>query len=323
MLLTATALTAMLSAPPAIAQDFTAAVAGVSDRANAVSGMSHFYSVVREPAAGLPDHTVFRPEKLNEFPRKSLPVVFWANGACSPSNFGYTFLSTILAAHGFVVVANGVYNAEPANGTATPSLLTDAMNWASGNYAVQDDAGGNARTQFRDRLDLNKIAVAGQSCGGLEALVAGADPRVKTVMAFNTGFFSTPTPANGYPNGIGREQLQNLHVPVLIVNGGTTDVAYQNSIDNYNILVAQGTAAYLASNANAGHSGLWFGIVNGVGNTFILTEAERLAVNWLDYLLNGTATAGQYFFGPNCQVCDAHRDPYGDWTSQTNIDVTP
>ncbi len=105
MLLTATALTAMLSAPPAIAQDFTAAVAGVSDRANAVSGMSHFYWVVREPAAGLPDHTVFRPEKLNEFPRKSLPVVFWADGACSPSNFQYTFLSTILAAHGFVVVA--------------------------------------------------------------------------------------------------------------------------------------------------------------------------------------------------------------------------
>jgi hypothetical protein len=268
----------------------------------------------------VPDHTVFRPEDLGDFPARSLPVIFFANGGCSPSNFGFTWLLTDWAAHGFVVIADGAYNAEPGSGTVNPTNLLNAIDWATDHYNAGNDADDTARAQFNDTLDLTKIAVAGQSCGGEEALVAGGNPRVKTVLALNTGFFPTP---QAFENGYGLANLKNIDVPVLVVNGGTTDVAYQNSIDNYNILVAQGTPAYLASNANAGHSGLWFGIINGVGNTSVLTESEALTVNWLDYILNGNAVAGRYLFGPNCQVCNAHRDPAGDWTSQTNINANP
>jgi dienelactone hydrolase len=295
-LLALTAFSAALLAGVAIAGDDEN---DQSHPGNVAPAMNRFYSIVREPALSLADHTVFMPADLDAFGPRTLPVVFWANGGCSPSNYGFTFLLTILASHGFVVIANGAYYAEPGAGTVTPSKLIAAMDWAQSS---------ESRRQFDNRLDLNKVAVAGQSCGGLEALVAGADSRVKTVLALNTGFF--PTPLNGY----GREQLANLHVPVLWVNGGPTDVAYQNSIDNYNILLSQHKPVYLASNAHAGHSGLWFGIRDGVGNTAMLAQAEAITTNWLDYFLNGNSTAASYFFGSGCGLC-----VQPEWTVTTNI----
>jgi hypothetical protein len=147
---------------------------------------------------------------------------------------------------------------------------------------------------------IPKIGVAGQSCGGLEALVAASDPRVGSLAAVNTGFFPTPT------DGYGRERLANIHVPTLVVNGGPTDVAYQNSIDNYNLINAP---AYLASNSAAGHSGLWFGIRDGNGDVPMANQGATLLVNWFDFTLNGNSGAGQYFFGSNCGLCSQQ-----DWT---------
>jgi hypothetical protein len=257
----------------------------------------HFYPVVREPAQGLPNHTVFRPADLAEFGPGEVPVVFWANGGCNQSNFGFTYLLTVLASRGFIVVANGAYDATLKGGTVTPSLLIDAINWVE------------STTQFKRRVDGSKLAVAGQSCGGLEALVAGEHPRIKTVLALNSGFF--PTPMNGY----GREQLKYLNKPVLVVNGGPADVAYANGLANYELLVAQGTETYFASNSHAQHSGLWFGIRDGVGDTTMLAQAEKLVVNWLDYILNGSLTAGRYYFGNDCGLC-----VQPEWFVQSNMD---
>jgi len=230
--------------------------------------------------------------------------VFWANGGCNASNFGFTYLLTVMAARGFVVIANGAFDAVLAGGNVTPSKLAEALNWIEG--------ANNASGQFHGKLDTGKMALAGQSCGGLEALIAGADSRIDTILAFNTGFFPTGAPTNGY----GREQLQNIRgKPTLWVNGGPQDVAYQNSIDNYNLLVAQGTPSYLASNSHAQHSGLWFGIRDGVGDTQMLAQAEKLTINWLDYWLNGNTTAGRYFFGNGCGLC-----VQPDWTVKTSMD---
>lgn len=244
------------------------------------------------------NHTVFRPADMSVIGPNALPVVYWANGGCNASNFGFTYILTVLAARGYFVVANGAFDAVLAGGTVTPSKLTEAIEWID-----------TADAQYFNRLDTTNMAVAGQSCGGLEALAAGDHPRIKTIVAFNTGFFPTPT------NGFGREQLATLHKPVLVVNGGPQDVAYQNSIDNYNILVAQGTEAYLASNPFAWHSGLLFGVRNGVGDTQMLAQAERLFVNWLHYMFAGDKTAGRYFFGHGCGLC-----ANADWSVKTNMD---
>jgi predicted alpha/beta-hydrolase family hydrolase len=249
------------------------------------------YSTVREATEGLPAHTLYRPQHLELFDQGSVPVVVWANGACRDSNYGFLFISTMVASHGFIIIANGAFDA-PAitGGSVNPQNQIDAMNW------LESEAG---IAQLQGRADLTKIAVAGQSCGGLEALIAGADPRTKTVLAFNTGFFEDCT------LGYCRDELANLHTPVLFVNGGPSDIAYENSIANYNLTQ---TPAYLAEHKYVGHSGFLYGIREGEGDTTVLTQAERTYVNWLDFMLNGNQEARGYFFGANCDLCG-----HDDW----------
>jgi dienelactone hydrolase len=256
----------------------------------------NFYPTVREPAPGLPSHTVFRPATF--VGTDKLPVVFYANGGCNASNFGATYILTVLAARGFFVVANGSFDAVLAGGSITPVKLDNAISWID-----------QADSIYLNQIDTSRMAVMGQSCGGLEALIAAANPRIKTAIALNTGFFPTVF------QGFGREQLANIHKPVLWFNGGPQDVAYQNSIDNYNIMASQGTEVYLASNSHAWHSGLLFGIRDGIGDTGMLAQAEKLIINWLDYLLNDNKTAGRYFFGNSCGLC-----VQPDYSVRTNMD---
>lgn len=255
------------------------------------------FATIREPSQGLAAHTVYRPANLSQFSENSIPVIVWANGACRDSNYGFVFISTLVATHGFIVVANGAFDAPAITGSnVNPENLINALDWMETE---------EANNQFDGRADLSKIAVAGQSCGGLEALIAGADDRAKTVLAFNTGFFED------CQLGVCRSELENLHTPVLWVNGGTTDIAYQNSIDNYNLT---NTPAYYAENKYAGHSGLLYGIREGNGDTLMLTQAERIYVNWLDFMLNDNQEAKGYFFGGDCDLC---QNP--DWiTRQKN-----
>ena len=249
------------------------------------------YSTVREATQGLAAHTLYRPQHLELFEPDSIPVVVWANGACRDSNYGFLFISTMVSSHGFIVIANGAFDA-PAitGGTVVPQNQIDAMDWL---------ASDEGQEQLQGRADLTKIAVAGQSCGGLEALIAGADPRTKTVLAFNTGFFYDCA------LGVCRDELENLHTPVLYVNGGPSDIAYENSIANYNLTQ---TPAYLAEHKFVGHSGFLYGIREGQGDTTVLTQAERTYVNWLDFMLNGNQQARAYFFGENCDLCK-----HDDW----------
>ena len=42
-------------------------------------------------------------------------------------------------------------------------------------------------------LNLDEVAVMGQSCGGLQATVNSADPRVKTSVIWNSGVYRAGT----------------------------------------------------------------------------------------------------------------------------------
>jgi hypothetical protein len=288
--------TSAVVACTAFAVNAFAAPAGETDKYVAGQpAVGQWFPTVREAADGLPGHTVFRPADMTRFSPNSVPVIVWANGACRTSNLGFMVTLTSLANHGFVVIANGDFDA-PINVTTNvePESLTEAINWAMT---------GNNHSQFLSRLATTKIGVAGQSCGGEEALVAAADPRVVSLAGLNTGFFPTPLP---FENGYSRANLANIHVPTLMVNGGPSDVAYQNSIDNYNLINAP---AYLASTPHASHSGLWFGIRDGNGDVPMANQGVVLLVNWFDFTLNADAEAARYFFGPNCGLC-AQPAPY-------------
>jgi dienelactone hydrolase len=252
-----------------------------------------FHPVVREAAARTgnyaAEYTVYRPADLDRVPGR-LPVVVFGNGACRhTSNDELLTLETLLAAHGFVVVAVGGFD-EPAlteNGSPVPKVITDAITWAE----RENDRRGS---ELRNRLDTRRIGVTGHSCGGIEALVAGADPRVKSVLSLDSGFFADGT------LGYGRENLRNLHTPTMFVDGGPADVAYPNSGENYDLVTVP---AVRATNPAAGHTGFVYGQRDGNPDPSVREEAVRVLVAWFDFTLNGNRTARAYLLGAGCGLC--------------------
>ncbi|MFC5235481.1 hypothetical protein ACFPL3_27610 [Pseudonocardia zijingensis] len=257
------------------------------------AGSRDVRATVREAAEGLPGHTVYRPADLRVLPRGGVPVIAYGNGACAASNLSAITFLTGLASQGYIVIANGAPDAfpvpsTPETTTAHPEALLAAIDWAT--------TSREARRQLDGRAAPDRIGVLGHSCGGVEALAAGTDPRVGAVAGFNTGYL--PEPAFG---GYGRDRLAQLHSPTLLVNGGPDDVAYQNSIDNHALLTVP---AALAGHATVGHSGL----ISGEQ----ATTGWQVAADWFDYVLRGDERAGARFVGPDCGLCT---EP--EWTVET------
>ena len=217
-----------------------------------------------------------------------MPLVVWSNGGCRPANSLFITTLMLLAARGFIVVADGAPEApsDAATGSPHPQRVIEAIDWAT----TSEDA----RRQFQNRSDPTKIAVMGQSCGGLEALGAAKDPRVGSTVSLNIGLYSGPDPVGG----LSRDLLRLLHGPVLFIHGGPADTVGQNSIENYALV---DLPAALVSNPAGGHARLFYGIPVGQpddGKIILVEETVTILVQWLDFTLNGNRTAMEYFVGP-------------------------
>lgn len=249
--------------------------------------MDKYYDVVREAAPGLPGWTVYRPVNLTSGIKGRVPIVIWSNGACTISNDSYVYFLTQVAAHGFVVVAFGApaEHGSP-NGIAVADRMKMAIDWATASP-------GHGGPVYFNQLDASKIATAGHSCGGVDAeYTAVTDSRVKTTLVLNSGFQPDGRCGMSGPLACSRALIPNLYGPALFLNGGTTDVAYQNSIDNYTLNTVVPSA--LVSQATAGHSGLY----GSVSRTIQIQFAQAV-VEWLDGILNGNEDALQWVIGPN------------------------
>jgi hypothetical protein len=236
------------------------------------------FAVTREAAYGTNNrYTVNRPANPAAV-TGTMPVLAYGNSGCAhgSSSMEAPMLS-LVAARGIVVVQEGAVSGQATgvpSGVA-PSLLTDAITWAEKENA-------RSGSPLAGRLDLTKVAVAGHSCGGLEALLAGADPRVKAVVSLDSGFF-----ANGGLGGSPAE-LNKLHSPVIFMDGGPSDIAYAQSRDNYDRVTVP---AVLAEQASAGHGGFVTGTYR--------TDAMAAVVQFLDYTLNGNPAGRTFLLQPS------------------------
>jgi hypothetical protein len=215
-----------------------------------------------------------------------------------------------LASQAIVVIAQGA----PGNATAsydsyatvphsTASMLIDAIDWASANAGK-----GNW-----SHLDASRVAVAGQSCGGLEAYSAGTDKRVSMYGIFNSGGNLTGTVTGAGAKGITK--------PVFYFLGGTTDIAYSavslpfltlNIIRSgyfcegcTMLMMQQGTADYAA--LPAGTPACKGNLPVGHGGTYNEVNGGKIGVAasyFFQWMLRGNVTASQWFTSPTMAVAD-------------------
>ncbi|MEC8444092.1 MAG: alpha/beta hydrolase [Pseudomonadota bacterium] len=236
----------------------------------------------------LPSHTIYQPTNLDSV-TTPLPVVAWGVGGCTlPGVSVGVFLAEISAA-GYLVVSN---NSPWSTFPTSSDMLIETLDWAE----VQNS---DPASEYFGKLDVDNVALMGHSCGGLEALHAGAnDPRVDTVIAVGSGIFDS-----GSLGGATKDDLLTLP-PTLWMNGGPEDIAYPQAENDYADVpdyVPVVWANYDLSDRGAG----LFGAHNGTLNDEAGGEYARASILWLDWLLKGQESNQVQFMEASCGLCDA------------------
>jgi hypothetical protein len=287
------------NAPPPQSAEEQAAMAQAFARFNALpdtAGTGPF-PAIKEVARNLPKNTVYRPANLAKVQPGSLGILGWGNGGCSPDGASQRLHLAEIASHGYVVVAAGPIlsgpgvSSRPQGEQGERTTAQDVMNGIEWALAENRREG----SPLYGLIDPAKVAVSGFSCGGVQAISLAHDPRIKAVVLHNTGLFPAGAPMMAGMTS-DKAWLKKLHTPVLYIQGGKTDIAYENGMDDFK-RIEHVPAAIL--NQETGHGGNFMDENGGA--------AAKAAVNWLEWQLRGNAEAGRMFSGPNCGYCtDSH-----------------
>jgi dienelactone hydrolase len=259
------------------------------------------YPATIETDPGLPGHVIYRPADLSPFAGGKLPIVVWGNGACVDDGTAHRLHLAEIASYGYLVIAAGAWRSgpgatepraqqpAPTSGGLPPAATTAADVRAGIDWAIAED--GRAGSRFKGKVATDAVAVAGHSCGGLQAIEIAADPRVKTVLVHNSGVFNDgASPIPGIT--VTKAMLDRIHTPMIYILGGPTDIAYPNGTDDFARLNA--VPAVLA-NLPVGHGGTFSEPMGGA--------VAHVAVDWLEWQLKGDKAAARTFVGDNCRLC--------------------
>jgi dienelactone hydrolase len=274
---------AAIAQPPGITMDMINTVLPEEGAPLAVAGP---YSAVAEAAHDAARYIVHRPSDLAPFPATdTLPLVVWGNGGCAIDNPLYAgFLDTIVS-HGFIVVTTVGVEGDPERRSQTPDDLLGAIAWAEAENA-------RSGSPLAGKIDLEHIAVMGQSCGGFLSVSLGTDPRVDTIGVFNSGV-SAPGGANADPTRATTDTLADVHGPILFINGHERDFLMATSRDNFDRV--NHVATFYGARHGAGHTATMYHAGGG--------EFANVASNWVKYHFKGDAAAGKMFVGADCELC--------------------
>lgn len=142
---------------------------------------------VMETDPGLPEWTIYRPETFDEGPH---PVLAWAEGGCLKNGTLHGQWLLEVASWGYIVLADGI--PVDANGAVEGAGMRSDQGGAAQSGALDWIIAENERpcSQYYHKVTVDKLAVAGQSCGGFMSLAAAADERVTTALICDSGLFS-------------------------------------------------------------------------------------------------------------------------------------
>ena len=267
------------------------------------------YPAIIETDPGIPGHVVYRPADLTPFGGGKLPVLAWGNGGCADDGTAHRFHLAQIASYGYLVVAAGHWRSGPdatdgpapqraPSGGGLPPVATTADDVKAGlDWALAETV--RPGSQYHGKIDKRALAVAGHSCGGLQAIQLASDPRIKTVLIHNSGIFNeggSPSPGLS----VSKDMLGNFHTPVIYILGGPDDIAHGNGVDDYNRVER---VPIVLADLPVGHGGTFGEPMGGA--------VAHVAVDWLEWHLKGDAVAARTFLGENCRLCSGT-----DWTLQ-------
>ena len=224
-------------------------------------------------------HTIFAPQDLSAFGKKNLlPVLVWGNGACTNSPWEHFKFLNEIASQGFLVIASGYIPMEekPYRGPqSTSAQQIESIEWALAQNADKN-------SPYYGKLDIDNIAAAGMSCGGLQALHMSDDARIKTIMVMNSGYFGTDESED-------KASLAKLKQKSIIwILGGSTDIAWENGNDDFKRMAGT-MPACLVSLDGIGHGGTYMQPNGG--------DYAKVAGAWLKWWLKGDKEASTMFTG--------------------------
>ena len=173
-------------------------------------------------------------------------------------------------------------SARPSDTTA--EQMIDAIDWAETHKAGP----------LAGRIDFKSTAVMGQSCGGLQAIAAARDPRVKTLGVWNSGLFDNPDqPWAIAAAPVNKANLATLRTPAIYVTGEPSEVAFKNADDDVDRIHT--APVFRAWMHGTGHSGTYREPNGGA--------YAPVAVAWLRWQLQGSNEAAALFRGADCGLC--------------------
>lgn len=226
---------------------------------------------------GIKCGTIFRPKDLQGAAK--YPILVWGEGGCSQNGLSNQAAMGEIASWGYFVVADGTPGGENAcAGGQNGKAFLDYITWAIAENAKPCSA-------YYQSLETTKIAADGFSCGGLMAENVSGDPRFSAIGITSSGLMG--------PNAA---LYDKIHTPFKIMNGGSSDIAYENGLRDYEEISSRGKPTLYFSKKSAGHGGD-LGQARG--------DFNRVNLAWLNWQLKGDtgATGKGFLYGSTCAFC--------------------
>jgi hypothetical protein len=241
----------------------------------------HGVTIETNSDPGIKEGTIFRPTDLGA--GKKYPIFVWAEGGCSQNGLSNQAAMVEIASHGYFVVADGTPNGSgnrPQSGdvVAMGKPLIAYIDWA-----IAEN--GKACSAYHQSLDTTKVGANGFSCGGLMAEGTAGDPRMTTWGLTSSGMFS-----------VNQAFYQSIHTPVLLIEGGPSDIAYENGERDYEN-ISQLDVPLMWFSKDIGHGG---DLGASRGGDF-----TKINLAWLNWWLKGDqgATGKGLLVGAGCSYC--------------------
>jgi len=225
---------------------------------------------------GIKCGTIYRPEDLGT---EKYPIFVWGEGGCSQDGYSNQAAMGEIASWGYFIVADGTPGSSGAcGGGQDGKAFLDYITWA-----IAEN--GKSCSAYYQSLETTKVAADGFSCGGLMSENVSGDARFSAIGITSSGLMS----AN-------KTLYDKIHTPFKIMNGGSSDIAYENGARDYDEISSRGIPIVYFSKTNQGHGG-------DLGNA--RGDFNKVNLAWLNWQLKGDmGTTGKgYLTGSTCTIC--------------------